>query len=43
MTLSATVEGLGPRFRLVVSLTNEGRGAVGDLVVALQYDTELYR
>jgi hypothetical protein len=43
LSLSASVEGLGPRFRLVVRLVNEGAAALGGLVVALDYDPALYR
>lgn len=43
LSLSAAVEGLGPRFRLLVSITNEGAEAMGGLVVVLHYDGELYR
>lgn len=43
LSMSAAVEGLGPRFRLLLTVINEGAAAVGGLVVVLQYDMELYR
>jgi hypothetical protein len=36
------VEGLGPRFRLVLTLVNEGAAALGGLVVVLKYDPCMY-
>lgn len=42
LALAAAVEGLGPRFRLVASLTNEGAAAAGGLVLALRYDRGAY-
>ncbi|KAI8473621.1 MAG: ciliary BBSome complex subunit 1-domain-containing protein [Monoraphidium minutum] len=42
LSMSASVHGLGPRFRLVLAVTNEGRAAVGGLAVALRYDPGLY-
>ena len=41
--MSAAVEGLGPRLRLVVRVTNGGGAAAGGLTLALQYDASLYR
>jgi hypothetical protein len=43
LSLTAAVEGLGPRFRLVLGLSNEGRAAVGGLAVVLKYDPQAYR
>ncbi|GBF90819.1 hypothetical protein Rsub_03673 [Raphidocelis subcapitata] len=41
LSLSAAVEGLGPRFRLVLRVVNEGAAAVGGLVVVVHCDPEL--
>ena len=43
LSMAARVEGLGPRFRLLLSVTNEGAAAVGGLAVVVRYDPELYR
>lgn len=41
--MAARVEGLGPRFRLLLTVTNEGDAAVGGLAVVVRYDPEQYR
>jgi len=43
VSLTATVEGLGPAFRLCLALCNEGNSMVRDMQVVLQYDQELYQ
>lgn len=41
--IHVTVEGLGPRFKLVVRLTNEGRVAICDAKICLSYNPEFYK
>ena len=43
LRLTAQVQGLGPRFKIKLSLQNTGSKAVSDLSVALNYNALLYR
>lgn len=38
-----TIEGLGPRFKLAVRLTNESMKPLTDIRICLNYSTEFYR
>ena len=41
MRLTAQVQGLGPRFRIKLSVQNTGRKTVSDLVCTLNYNAML--
>eukprot|EP00878_Enallax_costatus_P019435 GHUV01020506.1.p1 GENE.GHUV01020506.1~~GHUV01020506.1.p1 ORF type:complete len:152 (+),score=21.97 GHUV01020506.1:111-566(+) len=41
--MSVTIQGLGPRFRLLMNLSNEGQELVSDLQVVVQSDAEMYK
>ncbi len=43
VSMSCSLLGLGPKFKLLVSLENVGRLPIGGSAVALLYDTETYR
>jgi hypothetical protein len=43
LRLTAQVQGLGPRFKIKLSLQNTGSKAVSDLSVALNYNAMIYR
>ena len=43
LRLTAQVQGLGPRFKIKLSLQNTGSKAVSDLSVALNYNALLYK
>ena len=43
LRLTAQVQGLGPKFKIKLSLQNTGGKAVSDLAVALNYNALLYR
>ena len=43
LRLTAQVQGLGPRFKIKISLQNTGSKHVADLLVALNYNALLYR
>lgn len=43
LRLTAQVQGLGPRFKIKISLQNTGTKGVADLCVALNYNALLYR
>lgn len=41
--MHVTVEGLGPRFKLVVRLTNEGMNSIVGAKLSLSYNPEFYK